>query len=754
MADGSTTSHKHHAEPEEGSQLQGERYQLRYPTIDLTTSLDSLLTFSYPSSQASTIMPPAVDPTPALDESWASLGTSDFSREDDLQSETTDAESLVDLSSTQDTESVIEEDESSEHGAEEAEQLSMVTTSAVAKAVEPVEIGEQEQHLEEAMDDTIILRPSEDQPNRTWTHLEYVCAATNMNSISPSPTGLHETNQPTLIHMNVSNESLSTSNKPFRIAYYGIGAARVSREELLGKIGAVLVASATKHEVNECYNILPTEFGPGSKPAFAELIPSQAQMAVYNITILKHTPDRPKSIRFASKQGMVFESKPAVSACSSNREEEERPDLLVVQLCRDDLADDFYTAKQLIELAKRHCWPALVVSQDSSAGLYPILCPHSLFKKTEIQTLEGPRTVKHPIDLDSFLRIDTDQLNKHIGYIISMAEMRQRAMQPPTTLATQLRNRAFRFLRTPASAAQLDRYVLEKVEPSEKSVAQRAEHTLFKELRQFFLGIDHQKLLRDAVGSFAVMLVGLLLVFIYQNLPGRFWKMQGHLSGGSALSNPTSLTTTVTATSALPLTSTAPSTLSDESAVGSFDHMLHRLIGKAKVEEVELPEDIPSTPTPTEHAASLDVRQETRVGVANKVESFLSNLAAKVDSAQDRINESGKKFKSRRRAAREHNRQEIQDMHVKLQRFWDDTLKGVHELGEHSHDSFAKLVAQSQKLLAQSRKAGGKRLEKLVQDQKALLLKAQKQAQNIAELPKKPTKQRTLLNRAREVFVD
>jgi len=752
MADGSPTVPESFTEAEEELEPQDECVRLRYPEIELTTSLDSLLTHSFPSTQASIVMRTAAAPAPALDESWASLSASEFSREDDLQSENADADSLVDLSSTQDNESVNDEDEQSEYEVDEVPQSSIITVPTVAEPVKSEETEESEQHLEDATDDTIIFRPSEHQPSTTWTHLEYTSAA-HVQSISASPTGPYEIESVT--HMNVANESLSTSDKPFHLAYYGIGTARLSRDELLGKIGAAIVTSVNKQDVSECYNIFPTEFGPGSKPAFAELIPSQARMAVDNVTILKPARERPKNIRFAFKHGAIFESKPTMSPHSFDQHSS-RPDLVVIQLCRDDLADDFYTVKQVIELARRHCWPILVTSQDSTAELYPILCPHSLFKKTIIQASETTRIAKHPIDIDSFLRIDTDQLNKHIRYIVDVAEKRQQTSHAPASFIVRLRSSFSRFLQISTSKPQLDRWVLETVDSAEKSMVQQPGQTFVMSLKQFFGGTDYGRTFRHMAGSVAIILIWTMLISIYPSLLvlGAQRMTVSAPSRTSAFSIPNSATSMITATSVLPSATVEPSMPLVENSPGSFNHMLHHLVGKPEIEKVDIAEENPSIPMQAEPINCLEVQQDPPIGVVDKVESLLFTLVAKLNAAQDRMVERGIKLQNRRRAARARNRQQMEDLHVKVQGFWTGILEGVQDLNQQSHDSLAELVAQSQSLLAQSQKAGGRRLERLVRDQKAILLKAQQQAQNIVEQPTKSTKQQSLLGRARHVVVD
>lgn len=65
----------------ENGHPQPKPVQLMFPTIDLSTSLESLLHHSIPTaSEASTIMPSNTSPNPTVGGSWASLDVSDSPR--------------------------------------------------------------------------------------------------------------------------------------------------------------------------------------------------------------------------------------------------------------------------------------------------------------------------------------------------------------------------------------------------------------------------------------------------------------------------------------------------------------------------------------------------------------------------------------------------------------------------------------------------------------------------------------------------
>ena len=84
--------------------------QLAYPQLLLEASLQSLLAHSFASTMTTLATDTNLEPDTPLSESWATL--SDYSREDDLRSETTDVGSLVSNNGTEDIHSVHEDDDS------------------------------------------------------------------------------------------------------------------------------------------------------------------------------------------------------------------------------------------------------------------------------------------------------------------------------------------------------------------------------------------------------------------------------------------------------------------------------------------------------------------------------------------------------------------------------------------------------------------------------------------------------------------
>jgi len=712
--------------------------QLEFPTIALSTSFESLLSNSTTSSQGTTIMPPS-QTVPALDESWASLDASDYSHDDDLQSDNTDNASLVDLSSTNDTESAVGDETTSDIDLDEDQASSMIVAQS-STGQQKKTCGEQ-QRDDEHMEDTIILQRSEIQPHADTIHLEY-----SRLLASPPTNRQHMSNLSTqeTIEMTISKRPLVVSNKPFNIAYYGAASAHDAKNELLGKIGAALVTSSTlghsqASAASPCFNIVPTEFGPGSKPAFADLIPSQAQMTVDDIILLRASSKSPASIRFAFKRGLVLESNPRAMGGQSATEPW-RPDLLVVQICREDLADDFFTVSEALQLAWRHFWPVIVVANEPTSGL----CPLNVENGITVRGLDGSRQHRQPIDFDSFVDIDTDQLNHHIHHVITKAEERRTAAVAQMRPASVLHRLARTFVSiTDGENIQAGKYTLQVVEAASKPVKHEEKRTsLLESVQQTWSGLNGRRILKDSLLSTAIVLLGVYFMTFSQTM--------SQVVKGTRESNVTSIspqdpvgTAAVMANSATSSVATAGSEMlsTDHDLVLydpiSFDRVWNRLTGHpARTEERATAEK----PQQEEQHSINPIKPSTRLhsdAAYQSVSKWTSMLRNPAHNANELL-KMLKQGTARRREARGFKERQIHDMHRKLEEFWSDVSRNVQGVGKQTQEYFGALMDRSQRHLADMSRANEQRLEKLVSEQKDVLAKAQTQARLLAQqVPKR-----------------
>lgn len=712
--------------PDETADLDPAPVQLRYPTIDSGASLESLLYNSTPASceTLAVMAPGGTTPPLTLEESWASLDTSDFSHDDDdARSESTDAGSLVDISSAHDTESAVEEESRSEGGAEERRHTDLPLARFVQESESLTQSVQQQLSTYESIEDTLILQCRAVQSREDVLELEYV-------RDQPKATG--RTSARETIVMAISQQTLSLPDRPVRISYYGAPASQDAKDDLLGKIGAALVApssttSSRTSLTSTCFNIVPTEFGPGSKPAFADLIPTQAQMAVDELALLKPDLDRSCNIRFALNQGMMFESRAAGSR-EQPSSDEWRPDLLVMQVGYEDDVEAA-SVTRILELAARHCWPTIIVAKDAT-----VKCPYdlgclSLSVTREIQTEQGIVHVKGPIDLDSFIALDTDQLSRHIEHIIQHEYVRRKEADK----AVQQRRSVMENLRQQISGKEgaARGFVLHAAE-AESHVEARttAENSLLNEVTKIWSTLEVRRHVKDTLFTLIVMMLGIYIVSFSQNLSSK--------SSEPAISNGTtdSTTTTVTATLAINSATNTAAPPPDHEVVlydpASFEQMWHRLLSMPVTEpesEKACDEDKGGSKMLAEPAVDegeFQVEDST-------VDRFTRWLRLRIGRKGIRAAQKNTR-NVMETSFREEKQLQIREMHRALRNFYKDVSRRAPKVSKRY---LKELVTRSQGHLKKARWSSEKGLERLVSEQKELLSRAQHQVKHLFHVKKR-----------------
>lgn len=720
----------------ETTHAQPQPVHLKFPTIDLNTSLESLLSHSTPTaSKASAIMATAAPPPPALDESWASLDVSDLSHDDDdSQSVNTDTGSLVDLSSAHDTESAVEDESQSELDAGEERVANMLNRGVSRYSEQVGQPDQQDFSTSETAEDTIILQQAAVQQTPWAIDMEYVRdrALTSDTQIQQRET----------ITMTISANDLEPFNEPVRICYYGSQYSSNTKDELLGKIGAALVvplsnSSSRTSTSSTCFSIVPTEFGPGSKPAFADLIPSQTQMAVDELSVVLNPLDQNDTIHFALRRGVVVDSTltslPEETDCK-----EFRPDLLVIHLSDKDVKDGFQQLNGLLSLATRHCWPTIIVADDDT--ITPNVC-HLLPNGygIEITTeIDSPNDdvcgIVRPVDSDTFMALDTVQLSRHIMHLMEtrvVEEHHNNMIKPlPNSLVSKVRHSI--------TGATPRRYVLKVIDPKADPPSSHSnKQSWFDEMKRAWSTMEGRKYVKDLLFTLIVMMLGVYIVSFSQNLSSKVNGLVGH-DNATSVSSKTDITATVTATSAITISTTTATAASNQDVAlydpVSFDQMWHRLTGRAipEQEKEKLPQDVEDENlVETQSMATENVR--VLDSTLHRFSKWLHRrfTAFKVRAEQRAVakyTESLEKCKKR---------VEVRDLHKKLQDFYKDVTANVPKMSLSSQEHLHDLVARSQHHLKQTRWAGEKKLERLIADQKSLLSQAQYQARHIVSAKKK-----------------
>lgn len=410
------------------------RLELEYPQIPLHLSLESLLVHSSSSSGLSShpAMPTLEPNPPALGDSWASLTDIGSSNEEDLRSEHTDVGSLLDVPSSDDVHSVMEEadgeaftDEegvvSTEHPWAqhplEAPVQQHPNSGHLATSVSEVDpVGAESQETIRTRRHTIV-RPLTDPENRQIRHWRNEDISHNYCSV---------------IYIPLLEEGLNLDAVHyFKVILLGRHVGQF-RPEIQRKLGDALVSrkispsSASPTSVSR-FHVIPSSFGPGSEPEFADLvaIDNQIDFECYDLA--------EPIVPFDTLASLVLRSSQTHSTLTSEWDGGKfavtngrwiSPDLAIICVHLDGDNNLSTDSLAMIEFAERHCIPRILIRMDRGwQGDYEkAVHPNGVHEsiRTDRATTTGEVvTPKIPVDIPAFLNLDSALLNKHIAFLNS-----------------------------------------------------------------------------------------------------------------------------------------------------------------------------------------------------------------------------------------------------------------------------------------------------------------------------------------------
>ena len=427
---------------------------LQYPTLPpLTASVEEWLSRSRPTNMTSARLS---DSPKSLSDSWATLSVSDLHSEDGSHSEQTDTCSLIDQAIPDDVASLDERYSSSdaEHEDNQDEDSQDEEDDGIDKQeVQCTDSASQELPAlfasgGAAIDDsTITTKPSYPKTSDSiefvepemWPEIERVelkhtirifegAAASELKSRLPynsTDSILMATVQQTM-----TKQSLDL-DKPFRVLYIGHPGFR---NIILDKIGDVLVSSSgTRSEASSAessrYHVVPTSFGAGAIPTFAELLPIHVQLVVdecLEATDDKHA-DRPSTLN------LRFKNRPSCTSAwngidfgVSSTSDWTLPDVAILFVSKGDNESAVSTQRLAHTFLERHEIPAMVISEEpmwTMAGEMIPLNHDSLHTCLESRhPLSGETAVlrRYPIDLKTFESITAGQLNRNLASLVGL----------------------------------------------------------------------------------------------------------------------------------------------------------------------------------------------------------------------------------------------------------------------------------------------------------------------------------------------
>ncbi|EAW13081.1 uncharacterized protein ACLA_015190 [Aspergillus clavatus NRRL 1] len=391
-----------------------------------------------------TSTPPTEHTSRSLSESWATLSASDAHSEDGSRSEQTDAASLIDQAGPDDVASLDERYSCSEmdgNGEDDTDEEDY--DDRRIDEFETQELPASYPVTGDAIEDsnitakTAFYQPSEsiefDEPEH-WPEVERVELKQTIQVIDgPEAADLKERldceAQDTLLTVTVqqtmTRRSLDT-DKPFRVLYVG---NPEFRNIILDKIGDVLVASSysgfeSSSTESSRYHVVPTAFGAGAVPNFAELLPIHVQLVVDECVRVSSDSsfDDPGAIN------VEFKNRPTCTSSWNGSEytisspyDWTIPDVAILFRSSIDTSDAVETQNWARLFMERHGIPTLVISEKPLWRMMSEPIPvnyHSLHMCLESRhPVTGKSTLlrRYPIDLETFESITPGQLNRNLA---------------------------------------------------------------------------------------------------------------------------------------------------------------------------------------------------------------------------------------------------------------------------------------------------------------------------------------------------
>ena len=430
---------------------------LQYPTFPpLSASVEEWLSRSRPTNMSSNR---ALEPLPkSLGDSWATLSVSDVHSEDGNHSEQTDVGSLIDQTTADDVASLDEHysnseadtpDEEYHQEAEEDESRQEQYQDEIKETNESQPFTSFFPQGRSAIDDSnstarTAFRNSLDsiefvEPDN-WPEIETVEVKHTIrifedaaaSEILSRPLPYHQTDSILMatVQQTMTKQCLGLNN-PFRVLYIGQPGFR---NIILDKIGDVLVSSSSagsqaSSTESSRYHVVPTSFGAGAVPNFAELLPIDVQLVVDECVEVTTQPHlhKPKTLNLVFKNRAPCQSFwDGNGYLVSSSSEWTLPDMAIMFLSGRDDESTMRTQRFARAFLERHGIPAMVISEDPlwnhteeivSLNLNSL---HTCLESRNPRTGETAVLGRYPVDLKTFESIAPSQLNRNLASLIKL----------------------------------------------------------------------------------------------------------------------------------------------------------------------------------------------------------------------------------------------------------------------------------------------------------------------------------------------
>jgi hypothetical protein len=413
--------------------VQHSSIELTYPEIPIPTSLDGLLSHSISTNMANETQLDTHDN--ALSESWATLSDADYSFDDELRSETTDAASLIDNAGSDDVHSIG--DQPSDAGSQDAQSDPEMSQELLPQNPSLESTKTLCKDREGTLKGSYLARPIElEQPEGQAqsdygeaTQVVHVFSGKEATEVTGEDSCGKEHSQIVgSVCMTILRDCLNLDN-PFRLLYIGNISARAG---ILAKIGDILMAGHGRQRPHQRldssrYHVVEPPHVSDSSLNYPELIRIDTQLLVDDCTTAASIKDQqsPDQIFLGLKNGSMYSSRwngTTFELCSAS--EWSKPDLAIFFLAHDDDPMMKQRHKLAHAFASRHLIPTLIIAESTSwsSGFNDLSVdggsPHL---RVDAQMIHDPEVVstlrRLPIDLDIFECLDSVQLNRNFAYL-------------------------------------------------------------------------------------------------------------------------------------------------------------------------------------------------------------------------------------------------------------------------------------------------------------------------------------------------
>lgn len=379
----------------------------------------------------------------SLSESWATMSVSDIHSEDGTRSEQTDVASLIDPTGPDDVASLDERYSGSEIDGNEDERSYGDHYGSKSYISESQELPPLFSHFGASIDDSNLTTktafrqscgPIEFTEPENWPEAERIDSKRTIRVLegnevaevkSQIPVDLTDCTLTATVQQTMTKESLDTDN-PFRVLYVG---SPEFRNIVLDKLGDVLVSSTGSGSVSSStessrYHVVPTSFGAGAVPNFAELLPIHVQLIVDECF---HAISIDDGFGGADAIDLMLKNRPLCTSywngseyALSSATDWMLPDIAIIFVSSSDTAATEKTQKLVRIFMERHGIPVMFISEKPLWNMNKELPinPHTLHMCLESRhspTGENSVLRRYPIDLKTFESITPGQLNRNLA---------------------------------------------------------------------------------------------------------------------------------------------------------------------------------------------------------------------------------------------------------------------------------------------------------------------------------------------------